>query len=136
MANVGGRGKQVPMLSDEQVERFVDEGLLHLPEAFPRALADACRAILWRKTGHDPDDPTTWTRPVMRIGGCADEPFRVAANTPRLHGALDQLVGAGRWIPRAGLGSFPIRFPHPDDPGDCGWHTEGSYEVEGDSWGG
>lgn len=95
----------MPVLTEEQVERFVDEGFLHVPEAFPRAVADECRAILWRKTGPDPEDPTTWTQPVVRIDGCADEPFRAAANTPRLHGALDQLVGPGRWVPTAGARS-------------------------------
>ncbi|HVE95677.1 MAG TPA: hypothetical protein VNA67_01615 [Pseudonocardiaceae bacterium] len=28
---------------------------------------------------------------------------------------------------RAGLGTFPIRFPHPDNPGDDGWHVEAGY---------
>ena len=102
-------------------------GFVHLPSAFPRDVADAGRALLWAATGCDPDDPATWTRPVLRMPGFVDEPFRAAANTPRLLAAYDQLVGAGRWIPRAGLGTFPIRFPHPDDPGDDGWHVEASY---------
>jgi hypothetical protein len=42
----------------------------------------------------------------------------------------------GRWFPRPSLGGFPIRFPHPDDPGDTGWHVEGGYLPDGgeDSW--
>ena len=32
-----------------------------------------------------------------------------------LERVFDQLVGPGRWHPRDGLGTFPIRFPHPDD---------------------
>ena len=36
-------------------------------------------------------------------------------------------------MPRDGLGTFPIRFPHPDNPGDAGWHMEGSYTVEGEN---
>jgi hypothetical protein len=35
-------------------------------------------------------------------------------------------------VRRDGLGTFPVRFPHPDDPGDAGWHMEGSYTVEGE----
>ena len=27
----------------------------------------------------------------------------------------------------AGLGTFPIRFPSTEDPGDAGWHIDGSY---------
>lgn len=114
-------------LTDGEVERFVADGFVHLPSAFPREVAEAGRALLWATTGCDPDDPVTWTQPVVRLPGLADEPFRAAANTPRLLAAYNQLVGAGRWIPRAGLGTFPIRFPHPDDPGDDGWHVEGSY---------
>ncbi|GAA3394320.1 phytanoyl-CoA dioxygenase family protein [Cryptosporangium minutisporangium] len=106
---------------------FVRDGFVHVPGAFPRDVADAARALLWERTGCDPDDPTTWTRPVIRLDGYGDEPFRVAANTPTLHAAFDALVGAGRWRPRTGLGTFPIRFPHPDDPGDGGWHVEGSF---------
>lgn len=120
------------MLTAEEVERFIADGFVRIPQAFPRDLAAGCRAFLWRETGLDPDDPLTWTRPVIRLVGYGSEPFRRAASTPRLHEAFDQLVGAGRWIPRDGLGTFPIRFPHPDDPGDAGWHMEGSFTVEGE----
>ncbi len=120
------------MLTAEEVERFVSDGFVYLPGAFPRALADECRAFLWRETGVDPDDPATWTKPVIRLPGYGGELFNAAANTPALHEAFDQLVGAGRWVPRDGLGTFPVRFPHPDDPGDAGWHMEGSYTVEGE----
>ncbi|MDT3439773.1 phytanoyl-CoA dioxygenase family protein [Pseudofrankia sp. BMG5.37] len=101
--------------------------------AFPRPVADEGREILWRMTGLDPTDPATWTRPVVRIPGSAAEPFRQAVTTARLRGAWDQLVGPGRWLPRDGLGTFPIRFPHPDDPGDAGWHIDGSYLPDGES---
>ncbi|MDH6120644.1 phytanoyl-CoA dioxygenase family protein [Kitasatospora sp. GAS204B] len=120
------------VLTDDQIERFVTEGFVHLPEAFPRELADECRAFLWRETGLDPEDPATWTQPVVRLDGYGDAPFRQAAGTPRLHAAFDQLVGPGRWLPRTGLGTFPIRFPHPQDPGDAGWHVDGSYTPPGE----
>ncbi len=120
-------GDSVRALSLNQVERFIDEGLVHLEGAFPRSVADAGRALLWEATGCDPEDPTTWTRPVVRLDGSGAEPFRAAANTPRLHAAFDRLAGVGRWVPRTGLGTFPIRFPHPDPPGDDGWHVEGSF---------
>lgn len=117
----------MPALSDEQIASFVRGGFVHVPEAFPRTAAEECRAILWRKTGMSSEDTSTWTQPVVRIGGCAEEPFVRAANTTTLHGAYDQLVGTGRWIAPRGLGTFPIRFPHPDDPGDDGWHLDASY---------
>jgi hypothetical protein len=68
---------------------------------------------------------------VIRLPGYGGDLFDAAARTPALHEAFDQLVGPGRWHPRGGLGTFPVRFPHPDDPGDAGWHMEGSYAIDG-----
>src|SRR5882757_1920284 len=47
-----------------------------------------------------------------------------------LHAAFDRLVGKGRWPPRHSLGSFPVRFPGPDNPGDTGWHVDVSFPGE------
>ncbi|MEU5879594.1 phytanoyl-CoA dioxygenase family protein [Spirillospora sp. NPDC047279] len=115
------------MLDDAQVEGFVRDGFVRIEEAVPPDLVAACREILWRDTGADPDDRSTWTNPVVRLGDYAQEPFREAANTPALHSAFDRLVGAGRWARRGSLGSFPVRFPSDDEPGDDGWHVEASF---------
>ena len=117
-------------LSDDQITQFIHEGFVKIPNAFPRELADQCRSILWRETGCNEADPTTWTKPVIRLGVYAQEPFAKAANTPILHSAFDQLVGPGRWRPRNDLGTFPIRFPSPDDPGDAGWHVDSSFPPD------
>jgi Phytanoyl-CoA dioxygenase (PhyH) len=118
-------------LSQKQVEQFIQDGFVRIDEAFSQELADRGRAILWRDLPCDPNDPATWTRPVIRLGGYGDEPFRLAANTPLLHAAFDQLVGRSRWQPRTGLGTFPVRFPSPDDPGDAGWHVDVSFQGSG-----
>jgi len=115
------------MLDRAQITQFVEAGYVQLDDAFPRELADAGRAILWRDTGCDPNDLRTWTRPVVWLGDYAQEPFRLAANTPVLHAAFDQLVGRGRWRPRQSLGTFPIRFPTAIDTGDTGWHVDASF---------
>jgi hypothetical protein len=117
-------------LSDAQVRRFIRDGFVRIDGAFPREVAEEGRAILWRDTGCDPDDPTTWTKPVIRLGMYGQEPFVKAANTPTLHEAFDRLVGRGRWLPRGNLGTFPVRFPSPDDPGDAGWHIDMSFGTE------
>jgi hypothetical protein len=57
-------------------------------------------------------------------------PFVEAANTPRLHAAYDALVGAGRWRRPGAIGTFPVRFPSADDPGDTGWHIDMSFGLE------
>jgi hypothetical protein len=59
-----------------------------------------------------------------------DRAFVEAANTPLLHAAFDQLVGAGRWLPCRAMGTFPVRFPSPDDPGDAGWHVDASFGTD------
>jgi hypothetical protein len=82
---------------------------------------------LWRDTGCDEHDPATWTRPVIRLGMYGQEPFRQAVNSPALLQAFDALAGPGRWRPRSDLGTFPIRFPSADVPGDTGWHVDPSF---------
>jgi len=114
-------------LSDAQQEQFVREGFVKLENAFSKEPAAEAREILWREVGCDSQDRRTWTRPVVRLGDLAQEPFRQAANTEVLHAAFDELVGKGRWVPRESLGGFPIRFPHPDDPRDTGWHVDASF---------
>jgi hypothetical protein len=119
-----------PALSEAQVRQFIRDGFVRIEDAFPRDLANQGRSILWRDTGCDPEDSRTWTKPVIRLGMYGQEPFAKAANTPVLHKALDQLVGPERWLPRLDLGTFPIRFPSPDDPGDAGWHVDTSFPPE------
>ena len=117
-------------LTAEQIERFITTGYVKIEDAFPQALADAAREILWKDTGCRPDDPSTWTRPVIRLGMYTQAPFIEAANTPRLHAAFDQLVGPGLWRPCAAMGTFPVRFPSPDEPGDAGWHIDISFGTD------
>ncbi|MEV4002903.1 phytanoyl-CoA dioxygenase family protein [Actinomadura sp. NPDC049753] len=109
------------------VDAFIADGYVRVERAFPRELAAECRDILWRDTGCDPDDPGTWTHPVVRLGDHSEEPFRAAVNTGPLHAAFDAVVGKGAWLPRAGLGTFPVRFPSDRPPGDDGWHIDASF---------
>jgi hypothetical protein len=106
----------VRALSDAQIRQFIGDGFVRIDRAFPRELADEGRAILWRDLPCDPDDPATWTRPVIRLDYYSDEPFKRAVNSPMLYTAFDQLVGKGRWRPRPNLGTFPVRFPIPAMP--------------------
>ncbi|MBS7545952.1 phytanoyl-CoA dioxygenase family protein [Ancylobacter oerskovii] len=120
-----------PGLETAWIEPFIDKGFLRLDGAFSRALAREGREALWSAIGSamglSPHAPAGWTQPVVRLGFQSGRPFVEAANTPRLHAAYDALAGEGRWIAPAGLGTFPIRFPSPDDPGDAGWHVDASF---------
>jgi hypothetical protein len=112
------------------VRQFIEDGFVRIPRAFSRETADAACAILWSETGCEPADMSTWTRPVIRLGMYAQAPFVEAANTRVLHAAFDQLVGPGRWLRRDSLGTFPVRFPSREDPGDAGWHVDASFGYD------
>ena len=124
---MAGRLRQ---LSSADVEAFIEQGFVRLDEAFPREWADQARDVLWRDTGCDPDAPSTWTKPVVRLGFYSQPPFIAAANTATLKHAFDQLVGPGRWFPLGNIGTFPVRFPSSEDPGDVGWHVDASFGME------
>jgi hypothetical protein len=124
------------MLDDAEVRRFIEDGFVRIDRAFAREIAEAGLPALWHAMGSDPDDPASWTRPVVRVGPANDRDgkqplsFRAAANTDVLHDAFDSLVGRGRWRPRPNVGNFVVRFPSPVDPGDLGWHVDVSFAGE------
>ena len=124
------------MLARAQVRRFTEDGFVRIDGAFPREIANKARAAIWRTIGCDPDDPATWTRPVVRLGTVNDKDgmqplsFREAANTPALYDAFDKLVGRGRWRRRPNVGTFVVRFPSLADPSDLGWHIDLSFPGE------
>lgn len=118
------------VLTEREIERFIADGFVRIDNAFPAQIAAEAREILWRDTGCDPNDRSTWTRPVIRLWDYSQRCFRDAANTPVLHKAFNQLVGKDRWVPRESLGTFPIRFPHADNPGDGGWHVDASFAPD------
>ena len=117
-------------LTEVEIQSFITDGFVCIESAFARETADAGRAILWPRTGCDSSDPATWKRAVIRLGDYGEPPFSEAANTPILHDAFNSLVGKGRWLPRTSLGTFPIRFPALEDPGDTGWHIDVSFGLE------
>jgi hypothetical protein len=122
--------ESTPALGAADIDTFIRDGFVRIDEAFDKQTAEQARTILWNATGCDPDDPSTWTQPVIRLDQFGQPPFREAANAPVLHRAFDQLVGAGRWLPRQTLGTFPVRFPSPEDPGDDGWHVDVSFGTD------
>lgn len=125
--------KSAQALTETQVQQFIRDGFVKVEHAFPRELAEEARAIFWndlRAHGCLPDDPGTWTQPVVRLGLYAQAPVVAAANTPVLHAAFDQLAGPGCWRPCRSVGTLPVRFPSPDQPGDTGWHVDASFGHE------
>lgn len=115
------------VLNKEQLTAFINNGFVRIDHAFPATLAEEVRHILWKDLNGDPHDPATWINPVIRLGMYTQAPFIQSAGTPVLQSAFDQLLGAGKWIPLRAMGTFPVRFPSPQDPGDAGWHVDAGF---------
>jgi len=115
------------VLTSAQRNEFIRNGFLRVDHAFSSQVAEEARAILWSDMAVDPKDPKTWTQPVIRLGMYSQRPFVDAANTPVLHALFDDLVGRNKWFPCKSMGTFPVRFPFPNDPGDTGWHVDASF---------
>jgi hypothetical protein len=116
-------------LTDRQVQAFVTDGFVRLEGAFPAEVGAQCQDELWAATGYDRSDPASWAQTLVRLNAFGTVPFRLAATTPALHEAFDQLVGPGGWVPRNGLGTFPLRFPGADEAKEAGWHLEASFTA-------
>ncbi|MFC8041923.1 phytanoyl-CoA dioxygenase family protein [Nocardia sp. NPDC057353] len=114
-------------MDDAAVERFSTDGFVRIEGAFERDLGLRCAAELWAHIGLDADDPASWTRPLIWVPGLSSPPFTAAAGTEALVAAYDRLVGPGRWRPRLGLGTFPLRFPSTEPAEAAGWHVEASF---------
>jgi hypothetical protein len=115
------------ILSSQQIDQFITQGFIRIDNAFSAEIAAQVRDILWKDLDLDRDDPATWTKPVIRLGMYPQEPFVASANTPVLQAAFDQLVGADKWLPCRSMGTFPVRFPSDEDPGDAGWHVDAGF---------
>lgn len=118
------------VLSKKEIEQFVRDGFIRIDGAFSSETADAALDILWNDLPYERSDPATWTAPVIRLGMYSQRPFVDSLNTPRLHTAFDQLAGSGKWIPCGSVGTFPVRFPSDEQPGDAGKHVDVSFPGE------
>jgi hypothetical protein len=126
------------MITDAEIERFVTDGYVAIRGAVPAPVVQDCRVKLedeLRARGVDPLDSATWTEPVVRFWCPATPPFARAGTQAVLWEAYDRLIGPGRRVEYQGVGgSVPVRFPSEADPGDAGWHIDGSIPM-GDTWG-
>lgn len=115
------------ILNPQQIQFFIADGFVRIDNAFPADLAAEARNILWKDIPADPNDSSTWAKPVVWLGMYTQAPFIKAANTPILHAAFDQLVGKEKWIPCMSMGAFPVRFPSEVDSDDTGWHVDAGF---------
>jgi len=123
---------------DAFINDFVANGFVFVRGAVAPDVVRECRKEIEEELlalSVDTQDPRTWTNPVVRIP-CPDSPaFAAAGTSPALWEMYDALLGPGCWVQRQGVGgTIPVRFPSTKDPGDAGWHIDGSYEVDGQYW--
>lgn len=125
------------VLSDAEIEQFMERGYVRLEEAFRREDALRAQEDLWEqlaRRGVEKDHPVTWTQPIVRMNETFDTPAFRACKTERLKNAVEDLVGSGRWRTRDlqdGWGWWPVNFAFGagqtwDVPAG-GWHWDGQH---------
>ena len=115
------------VLSKNEIEQFIHSGYVRLDDVFSQHVAKAATDILWNDLPCDRSNPSTWTKPVIRLGMYTQQPFIESVNTQKLFNAFDQLVGQDKWIPCRNVGTFPVRFPSDEQPNDTGKHVDASF---------
>lgn len=125
------------VLTEAQVEQFIEEGYTRLEEAFPRQQALLAQSFLWERLaeqGIRRDDRATWKEPMVRIRETYEDPVFQACATPRLISAIEDLVGHGRYAEarqKTRWGWWPVNFSlgsqEPWNVPTTGWHWDGSH---------
>lgn len=128
------------VLTASQIEQFMEAGWIKLEEAYSAEQALAACDHVWsqvEKRGVDRRDPGTWTQPMVRMNENYSTPAFAACQTERLRGAVEDLIGEGRWYHRnkpIGWGWWPVNFAHgADRPWDVpteGWHVDGIHHPQ------
>ncbi len=126
-----------PIISPEQRETFITMGFVHVEQAYPHDVALSAQQDVWKRVkemGADPDDRTTWTKPMIHLTETYDTPAFRKCKTERLKQAVDELVGVGRWTTREtqdGWGWWPVNFGVGADAdwtvSTNGWHWDGIH---------
>jgi hypothetical protein len=101
-------------------------------QAFPAADAEAMLAATWDyfgRKGIRRDDRSTWPATAVHPKHLRNHPAFDRIGSPRLRGAVDDLVGAGRWsLPSRHWGLFRMNWPEagsqPWELNHCGWHWD------------
>jgi hypothetical protein len=121
-------------LTDEQVEAFVEDGYVTLPECFTRGAAQPWLEEAWVRLGYDPDDPDTWIEkrvhmPSLRHVDVRDFAPTVWGAACQLLGGEDRIVAPYTWgngfIANLGLGAD--REWEPPSASSPGWHKDGDF---------
>ena len=103
------------------IDDFCADGFLVLRGAVAPDTVRACVDVIenaLRARAVDPRDP-------FRSSGHVASALGSVRRAPRT-----RLLGSGEGVG----GTLAVRFPSMKDPGDAGWHIDGSYDVDGKWW--
>jgi hypothetical protein len=121
-------------LNQQQLQHFLDFGHVVLSNCFSRDAAQALRDEAYTQLGYDPQDASTWEKPLVGLFPTRSSPLRHFS--PQLWAAICQLVGGEERVadPDCGLGQFIINFWRGrDEPWESpsprvkGWHKDGDF---------
>ncbi len=119
------------VLAPADLAQFLADGYVIVRDAFPADAAAEVRAQLFARLKINPDDRATWTQRFVHLPETLHGPAVELCYTPRVLGAFDDLLGAGRWVRPGGLGWWPVIFPGfdqpPWQPPLQGWHVDGQH---------
>ncbi len=137
------------VLTPTEVNHFIEHGYILLKAAYPRKTALEAQDFLWdriaehyREYGLDKKNPATWkpvlekdansTFPTIHLREFYNDPIFKACETTRLAGAIEDLIGEGRWALKHqphNWGWWPINFAvgasSPWNVPSSGWHWDG-----------
>ena len=135
-------------LTDAQAQEFINKGYITLKKCFDRELAQAWTGDAFKRLGYDPEDASTWEKPIVWLDHYNKMPVRDFA--PKAWGAICDIVGGEERIdpstrfieskhfttiePLNWSDSFVVNFHKGDDepwqPPSAqvkGWHKDGSF---------
>ncbi len=123
------------MLSPADRDHFATYGYVRVPGAFTDDEAEDMRDVVWSelaKQGIERDNPNTWlNESPAHLQHLKDRPAFKAVGSSLTLGAIDDLVGAGRWRQPADWGAYFLLFPtsRPWNAPWKAWHIDHDYTA-------
>jgi hypothetical protein len=126
------------VLSAAEIEQFMERGWVKVEAAFSQIDALACQDFLWEKLserGVEKESTFSWKDSMLYIREAYQSPEFDKCNTQRLAGAIEDLVGEGRWTERDASnvtwGWWPVNFSFGSEQEwsipTRGWHWDGIH---------